>query len=129
MRERDAMATDIAQISARLDGITPGKWHETGENSVWHGSIRIAQLPSYFAPSDPRSREQRANATFIAHAPEDIRSLLADIAEKDAEIARLRRAGRNVEYMLNGCEPQIWQWIPGGTDNPALMEARKVLRG
>lgn len=68
---------DVAAIKKRLEKITPGEW-TAGENYLIGG---------YWVVSDKHNPEKsevadfikQSNADFIAHAPADIRALLAEI--------------------------------------------------
>lgn len=92
----------VRAIRARLHAATPGPW---GHDS--HGFIAppehdgewgetVAKIPAY----STRTPTDRANAEFIAHAPEDIAYLLSrveaagerPIGSSDARIAELEMA-------------------------------------
>ncbi len=88
--------SDLEAIRARLRAAsTRSPWSWEPHGSGWamyagrsadaHGSnILSAPMAGVF---DHNGEHNRA---FIAHAPQDIEALLAALAERDAEIARLR---------------------------------------
>lgn len=66
----------IAEIRKRCEAATPGPW-----DIILNGhNIKVERTP--------------ANIDFIAHAREDIPYLLVQLAERDKEIERLRKAQR-----------------------------------
>ena len=104
----------IAEIRARVEAATDGPWHDcaidpngcggwdqppdhtipkapTGSliQSAVHTSSEAVIQASNYDNSPWCLPEDRA---FIAHSPTDMRYLLARLAAKDAEIARLREA-------------------------------------
>jgi hypothetical protein len=99
-----------AEIEARLAKATPGSWAATDarcSNVVdilrphMGGSDDIAQVYA----EDELTEQQRADADFIAHAPDDIRDLLADgkvvRAERDALYRNLDAAAAQESRALD----------------------------
>lgn len=74
---------EVAQIRARLDGITSGQWErrveaiedEYGSEEVY--IVSAVQRQDVIDIADIRS--SRSDADFIAHAPSDIQSLLLEV--------------------------------------------------
>lgn len=81
-----ATEPDLAAIEARLQAATPGPWDCTfysPNDSVWCGNLEIAEVRVYTGTNEAAYKNVE-NGEFIAHAPEDIAALLA-------EVRRLRR--------------------------------------
>ena len=74
---------DLQEIEARLEAATPGPWDfetipETGESRVVvFSNTGDPMLDVSVAPHGVRAED----AEFIAHAPEDIRALLAEVTD------------------------------------------------
>lgn len=76
-----------------LEGVTPGPWFTSPDG--WRVTDKIVSFDEDGArhgetPNICIFAESEANARFIAWAREGVPALLAEIASKDAEIARLR---------------------------------------
>lgn len=88
------MSDRLAEIRARLDAATPGPWFATPEMLAAGGSHIAGRSPWVSVPTHVIARCSRlasdrkrgpdkaaeANAELIAHAPEDIAYLLAELA-------------------------------------------------
>lgn len=69
----------LAEIKARVDAATGGKWFYNGEGIVGGGGLEwVAQT---FSKRETDFPNHEANGEFIAHARQDIPALLAYIAE------------------------------------------------
>jgi hypothetical protein len=93
------MTDRIKEIEERLERASPGPWKELPEE-VGRAYIRIRgtrlgcryKIANVVCPVDldREIEETRANAQFIAHAPDDIRYLLAELTKAREENAELR---------------------------------------
>lgn len=120
----------IAEIRARVEAATPGPWDTIGGSRVravkgdmacpifsseapidWHKNKRITHPVLCRAYAD-----QVNNATFIAHAREDIPALLSALEAQAAELAEVRQQYVDANEARIDAETQ-------------LAEARKALRG
>ena len=87
--------TDLDKIEARLNAATPGPWWTDGSGEdermplIGGDNREIAEFP-YYAP-----HRNEANEDLIAHAPDDLRALVA-------EVRRLTAWGRSVSEALDG---------------------------
>lgn len=95
----------LAEIKARLEAATPGPWFVSSDDgcTVSYACVALARM-SGSHPVDA------ANAALIAHAPTDIAALLAALAERDAEVARLRNLLLD-EGLCPDCgafDPNMW---------------------
>jgi len=88
------MAIDIANIKARLANATPGPWkwreHDTDEYTCLDSdkSLVICLKDVYAECGETLIMEiEKADADFIAHAPGDIRDLLAELERKENALA------------------------------------------
>ena len=76
------MSIDLEAIRARAEMATPGKWQaiksDDGDTSIFSINGRYIKLGDF---------EEKADADFIAHAPETIKALLAEVERQAAEIA------------------------------------------
>lgn len=86
---------DLKAIEARLVAATPGPWEERvgigwappyvvwvrceERRSVMSGEIENMRIASIIAECNSATIPNAANAAFIAHAPEDIAALLAEV--------------------------------------------------
>lgn len=90
------MALDLEPIKERLDEATPGPWRvwrdpdptkvrATAVETAWrYGDIEgDTELITDYLPTD-------ADATFIAHAPDDIAALIAEVERLRGQIEGLR---------------------------------------
>lgn len=88
------MTDRIDEIRVRCEVATAGPWKDCrrldGVPTVANKSIRICDAYK-------NNKQQWADAEFIAHARYDIPLLLDLLAEKDAEIKRLRIAAGETE--------------------------------
>ena len=83
------MSIDIEAISARVEAITPGRWEVktnrhrecSGEEWGW-----IDGPTENWCWTDKR-KYSRADADFIAHAPETIKALLAEVKRLQGELS------------------------------------------
>ncbi len=86
----EALMRHIAKIEARLNEATPGPWEsmteETpdGENIYYTVSRRGAKEFDRLAEVADVGPQGQADAEFIAHAPEDIAFLLAELKKRAA---------------------------------------------
>ncbi|WP_460622845.1 hypothetical protein [Hymenobacter tenuis] len=102
----------IEQIRERLQAATPGPWEKgrTRESSkgdlVASFDIETAVFPTVAGYSGPIAEVgggECDDATFIAHAPEDITFLLAQLQQAQAEAAGLReRVGESQQTLFCG---------------------------
>lgn len=82
-------ADELIAILCRLKTITRPPWkHLNGQVITWREGIAVASCSI-----DVTRDEQSANAVFIAHAPDDIARLLA-------EVERLKRVSRYLAERL-----------------------------
>ena len=84
------MKVDLDAIKARLQAATPGPWKDTG----W-SSIKAATgdwVCQFFDKLEISQRRTKANLHFVAHAPEDITTLLAEVERLRAQVNDLRDA-------------------------------------
>ena len=88
--------SEVEAIEARLRAATPAPWRDghDGPND-----------PSFVDDSDGEPVAEvyggclcRKNAEFIAHAPEDVGRLLAEVKRLRGEVERLR------DVLLDGCD-------------------------
>ena len=88
------MTDPLPSIEARLEAATPGPWHiEHMQHSDGRSEIWVQPEDEHawsfdcntYQPSDI----DRANADFIAHAPEDIRRLVEEVKRLRAEVSSL----------------------------------------
>jgi hypothetical protein len=85
-----------AAIRARLEAATPGPWRDDTDQFSSEvttdgrdgGDVWICQL---WSKSEEDFENREANSAFIAHAPEDLRTLLAKSEEDEREVERLNR--------------------------------------
>jgi hypothetical protein len=89
--------TTIDAIRARLDAITPGKW--TCLNRSADGiDDDFLGFDVEGPPEAMRGQfAHRADATFIAHAPDDMRTLLDALAAAEARVAALEDGLRRLQ--------------------------------
>lgn len=91
-------------IEARLRAATPGPW-QLGweEDSSWvafvseHGDQQDDYWRTITANAASDGRD-RADAEFIAHAPEDIAALVAAVRERDAALARVEALAESLVW-------------------------------
>lgn len=114
------MTINTAEIEARLAKATPGPWEASADGLIWHetamtqdccGHPRVVcdddgagnAVPAYevccgepivHGGQESLAQASGDNATFIAHAPDDIRDLLAALK---AETARADRYAERLE--------------------------------
>lgn len=95
-------------IEARLRAATPGPWRNNPTDwlEIWANrdaagwdAFFIATLRTRLNP-DP-GRQAAHDASFIAHAPEDIAALVAAVRERDAALAR----AADEEHVWTRCKP------------------------
>lgn len=83
--------SDLGAIRARAEAATPGPWERGGK---WNETAVYAKDGTMIAGQwdyEEGGISEVPDADFIAHAREDIPTLLALIDEQQAEIERLRR--------------------------------------
>lgn len=86
----------VAQIEARLQAATPGKWETYGpelrsiKRDPWPMGESEFVVLSGFEHGINTGCERPRDAEFIAHAPEDLRLVLDDNKALRAEVERLR---------------------------------------
>lgn len=113
--ERKPMTQEkLAAIQGRLNAITQPPWKNC--NSTYYGMVKAGEkevaVASYYncVYEDCRvtREDQAANAEFIAHAPDDIARLLAEVERlreevkrRDAFIAQQRSFSQSLEEDLN----------------------------
>lgn len=93
----------LAEIEARLKAATPWPWKEhgirmeTGDITVGIERITVASVHNGVALGEillnKAPNSQFANAAFIAHAPDDIAALLAEVKRLRAKIATVEVRG------------------------------------
>jgi BMFP domain-containing protein YqiC len=89
----------IKEIKARLNGATPGEWKafnyaEFEDESLPPEDSWWLEGPN-FVTYDVYSLFNEADAKFIAHAPADIRALVARISALEAALWRIGAIGPN----------------------------------
>ncbi len=92
---------DLEEIRERAEKATDGYW--TADTETWPGNDNLQHWVSYIDNhgSDGLCAAARSDdATFIAHAREDIPKLLA-------EIERLNDRLRDVEILYNECSTEL----------------------
>lgn len=98
LAERDAQRTARArEIRARLDAATAGPW-EAAPNGRVYGQPR----PEHADERDVADTILTADAELIAHAPQDLSRLLAEVRRLQAELAEECRRRANLSADLNG---------------------------
>ena len=87
MTPQDSPEARIAKIRERLSKITPGPWRRGQE-----GNLRVYGPDGRGEDSGLLANvfKRPENATFIAHAPDDVEYLLSRLHEQAQEIERLR---------------------------------------
>jgi hypothetical protein len=76
---------ELAEIEARLQGVTPGPWEGTwtgvfgGTGPLADGTSVIAQAPIVRHLTTAPHEEQEQNMRFVAAAREDVPRLLAEV--------------------------------------------------
>lgn len=76
--------TRIDEIRQRLEKASPGPWQILPGNDRCISGTVISAADNRHIATATRTTEERANADFIAHAPEDIEYLLALVEEVTA---------------------------------------------
>ncbi len=111
------MTGQLTEIKARRAKITPGEWNiPYGGTGIWSGEFQIASCSGTHAPD-----HFRENAAFLAHAPEDIDFLLA-------QVERMRQALEKVKDLSVLCLVAGFQHgKTPGFDLPEI-QAAKTLR-
>ena len=102
-RAADAPATtapDLAAIEARLAAATPGAWKQCSASSdecicglVWSGDGSHTVACTRDSEEEGIVRDPatiKANADLIAHAPDDLRALVARVRELEAALSASR---------------------------------------
>lgn len=83
------MPDRLTEIRARMDAATPGPWsvHDHYDDAYqFDGMSVVADEETVVGPEDRHNR----NLDLIAHAPEDIAWLLAEVAQLRADLERAR---------------------------------------
>jgi hypothetical protein len=90
------MGNRIRDIRQRLEKATPGPWDGVTDHDevMTFFPVNFSKVAIDF--TDRFNGQWEPNIDLIINAPTDIRHLLDVIAERDAEIARLRRENKNV---------------------------------
>ena len=87
------MTDRLDEIRKRLGAATPGPWHiERMKHSLKHSEIWLQPEDEHAWSLDcntyqPNSKDE-ANAQLIAHAPEDIAYLLAEVERLQADLQK-----------------------------------------
>ena len=87
------MSERIEKIRARCEAATPSPWYMTR----WHNDGYYIDNRNTVAQKPVAIVNRNSDAIFIAHARYDIPLLLNLLAERDAEIKRLRIAAGETE--------------------------------
>lgn len=126
------MKTELEEIRDREAKATPGPWATTTYDglrivaSCDNGERDIAFPARYEAcpcEGNPCAAERRANADFIAHARQDIPTLLSHISELEERIAFLEKVAEE----MRGFIPNTWEtW---GRDVPSMGEYLRTQGG
>lgn len=88
---RPAPPVDLDAIRARLDAITPGEWRSQYDK-VWNDRflrVIVEDNPYGFPAIITASIPSVADAEFIAHAPSDIRALVAEVERRSDSVVIL----------------------------------------
>lgn len=100
-------ATDserVEQIRARVEAATPGPWWVQTHDSRNHPFLAAVHTTAEPMVTEVAMAYGVADGEFVAHAPEDVRYLLARLAEQAATIERVRAVHRPGEgYMSDDC--------------------------
>ena len=92
------------QIKVRLAAATPGPWNsmteETsdGENVYYTVESKGAKPGDYLLDMSDTGAQGRADAEFIAHAPDDIAYLLAEVESLRSAMARAWNEGQEAGF-------------------------------
>ena len=76
----------VVEIEGRLAASTPGPWIDGPEGSPWDGEIVSTATLDRIA-RDPEADDRPADRDLIAHAPDDIRYLLARVETLERFVA------------------------------------------
>ena len=100
----------VERAESLLAGITQGYWKDMSDHpdhisgAINCGEKHIA-LCGTFQSTDPQYRvtpeKTRANATFIATAPELVRWLCEEVKRLEKQVARLEGINKRQEYRIN----------------------------
>lgn len=100
----------LKAIAARLQLITPGPWTTMRQNRK-RGDYTVYVYRDYLGAQDvvagcigDDATPADKDAEFIAHAPDDIRALLAEVERLRTENARLQALAHDMPVIL----PQQW---------------------
>lgn len=145
-------APDLTAIRARVNCVTPGRWLALGQSDLARGddaAHTLVILPDQRTDlvvcdcDQSGIVEVRENAAFIAHAPTDVRALLAHVDALQDRIAALEAALRSLvdnapiyydsiarDYKCAMCDTMaIRADLLVHEDNCAYVAARVVLGG
>ena len=102
------MTIDLAAIQARLDGITPPPWFMAPDLIGPEGAgIYNEDGGCICEVGDPYPRgnnNPQENMVFIAHAPEDIRALLAENERLRSQVTEFREGFRLIQKQIVGAD-------------------------
>ena len=108
---------DVPAIQTRLFSATPGPWHENDDydagcfpDHVYSGmpgrnSHTVVQEVNESMPNF------RSNVTFIAHAPDDVATLLQALAERDALLNSIQNVIVNINRDVTTPSEACWQIV------------------
>jgi len=139
----------IAAIEARLNAATPGPWHydptkcwragSSGAMPIRWGESQEAVFsptpdgaPTIALTGPANDPQSMADADLIAHAPEDLRVLLAearrltDANQRLTDLVRHQRGALHTEGLITDAE---YADLAGLTGSPARLEGYDALRG
>lgn len=120
---------DLEEIKARTEAATPGPWHENDNWRIVQGDAYARCLAIWEAkPGDPLydvydepefvvidtpgpAINKTADLKFIAHARQDVPSLIAEVERIQAEIVDLKRFLNQSQHaridLVTACDAQI----------------------
>lgn len=111
--------TDLDAIKARLAAATPGPWRHLGQGYIVHPGTEYdgCGVPD----RSTRIPLRDADADLIAHAPDDLAALLAELRATTADLAIAvevaRERGEEVTDLRGGIEALRDEWRTQGQSN------------
>ena len=92
MSEEEASKFTLDTIEARLNAATPGPWvraargGEQSHDSIWPADVTALDRIAFIENTD----DHPGDADLIAHAPEDLRALIAEVRRLTGELEPVR---------------------------------------
>lgn len=128
----------LEEIEAREKAATPGRWESPYTPGLrWNDPMVCGydsraperEAPYYCTgPNTPTLAQAEADSDFIAHARDDVPWLVAQVRERDAEIARLRAENARLRVAVSGLVPHVYTGLASESDR-IRREAVALLRG